>query len=94
MPTYDYLCAACGHELEIFHSMTEAPKKKCPECGKLRLSRQIGTGGGILFKGTGFYETDYRSESYKKGEASDKPKPDAKKGGEKADKKGSSSKAD
>ena len=66
MPTYDYRCDACGHELEIFHSMTEAPKRKCPECGKLKLVRQIGAGGGVIFKGSGFYETDYRSESYKR----------------------------
>ena len=70
MPTYDYVCGACGHELEVFHSMTEK-KRKCPACGKLRLERQIGVGGGILFKGSGFYETDYRSESYKKGQAAD-----------------------
>lgn len=71
MPTYDYLCRACGHELEIFQSMKESPKRKCPDCGALKLERQIGTGGGILFKGGGFYETDYRSESYKKGAAAD-----------------------
>jgi putative FmdB family regulatory protein len=65
MPTYDYVCEACGRALEIFQSMTEAPKKKCPHCGKLKLKRQLGTGGGILFKGSGFYQTDYRSESYK-----------------------------
>jgi putative FmdB family regulatory protein len=73
MPTYEYLCAACDHRLELFQSMTERPKKKCPACGKLRLERQIGTGGGILFKGSGFYQTDYRSSSYKAGEAADKP---------------------
>ena len=61
MPTYDYICQACGHELEIFQSMTESPKRKCPECGKLKLKRQIGTGAGLIFKGSGFYETDYRS---------------------------------
>ena len=65
MPTYDYVCAACGHALEIFQSMTEAPKRKCPHCGKLKLKRQLGTGGGILFKGSGFYQTDYRSDTYK-----------------------------
>jgi putative FmdB family regulatory protein len=68
MPTYDYRCGACGHELEIFHSMSEAPKRKCPKCGKLKLARRIGTGGGILFKGSGFYQTDYRSDSYRKAE--------------------------
>ena len=65
MPTYDYPCEACGHELELFQSMTEAPKKKCPKCKKLTLRRRIGTGGGILFKGSGFYLTDYRSDAYK-----------------------------
>ena len=72
MPTYDYACQACGHELEIFHSMSESPKKKCPNCGKLKLQRQIGAGAGILFKGGGFYETDYRSKSYKEGAKAEK----------------------
>lgn len=72
MPTYDYRCKACGHELEIFHSMSQAPKRKCPECGALKLERQIGLGGGILFKGGGFYETDYRSHSYKQGAEAEK----------------------
>ena len=66
MPTYDYVCQACGHALELFQSMSESPKRKCPECGKLKLKRQIGMGAGIVFKGSGFYETDYRSDSYKK----------------------------
>lgn len=65
MPTYDYVCDACGHALEIFHSISEAPKKKCPKCGKQKLARKIGAGAGILFKGGGFYQTDYRSDSYK-----------------------------
>lgn len=68
MPTYDYVCGACGHALEIFQSITEAPKKKCPSCGKSKLERRIGAGAGILFKGGGFYQTDYRSESWKAGE--------------------------
>lgn len=72
MPTYDYLCKACGHTLELFQSMSESPRRKCPECGKLKLQRQIGMGAGVVFKGSGFYETDYRSESYKKGAAADK----------------------
>lgn len=65
MPTYDYLCKACGERLEIFQPITEAPKRKCPRCGKQRLERQIGAGAGFLFKGGGFYQTDYRSEGYK-----------------------------
>lgn len=60
MPTYDYQCQACGHEVEIFHAMTEQPRKKCPACGKNKLQRQIGLGAGIIFKGSGFYETDYK----------------------------------
>lgn len=66
MPTYDYACQACGHAFEAFQSMSAKPLKKCPECGRLKLKRLIGTGAGIIFKGSGFYETDYRSESYKK----------------------------
>ena len=72
MPHYDYVCGACGYAVEIFQSITERPKKKCPECGSMKLERQIGTGAGVIFKGSGFYETDYRSDSYKKGEKSDK----------------------
>jgi putative FmdB family regulatory protein len=67
MPTYDYQCQACGHRLEVFQSFSEAPKRKCPQCGKQRLERLIGTGAGVLFKGSGFYQTDYRSDSYRKG---------------------------
>ncbi len=67
MPTYDYVCDACGHALEIFQSMSEAPKKKCPKCGKSKLARRIGAGAGFLFKGSGFYLTDYRSKSYTAG---------------------------
>ncbi|MDX2115952.1 MAG: FmdB family zinc ribbon protein [Planctomycetota bacterium] len=66
MPTYEYICRACEHEFEEFQSMSAAPLKKCPECGKASLERKIGVGAGIIFKGGGFYETDYRSDSYKK----------------------------
>ena len=72
MPTYDYRCSACGHEFEEFQSITAAPLKKCPKCGKNKLDRLIGTGAGIIFKGSGFYETDYRSESYKKSAEAEK----------------------
>lgn len=68
MPTYDYECDACGHSFEEFQSMSADALKKCPECKKNKLRRLIGGGAAILFKGTGFYETDYRSESYKAGE--------------------------
>lgn len=66
MPTYDYVCDACGHEFELFQSITESAKKTCPECKKRKLRRLIGAGAAIMFKGSGFYKTDYRSESYKK----------------------------
>ncbi|OUT70988.1 MAG: FmdB family transcriptional regulator [Planctomycetaceae bacterium TMED10] len=72
MPTYDYECEACGHAFELFQAITEGVKKKCPECKKLKLRRLFGTGAAIVFKGSGFYETDYRSESYKKGAAAAK----------------------
>ncbi|MFP4145777.1 MAG: FmdB family zinc ribbon protein [Phycisphaeraceae bacterium] len=72
MPTYDYRCDACGHEFEAFQSMSARPKKKCPECGKMKLNRLIGTGAGIIFKGSGFYETDYRSDSYRKAARADR----------------------
>jgi putative FmdB family regulatory protein len=78
MPTYDYKCKACGHEMELFQSMKDAPKRKCPDCGKNTLERLIGTGAAVLFKGSGFYQTDYRSESYKKGAAAEKPATEAK----------------
>lgn len=72
MPTYEYHCNACGKDTEIFHSMKEPPKRKCPKCGKTALERKIGTGAAVLFKGSGFYQTDYRSESYKKAADSEK----------------------
>ncbi len=67
MPTYDYECDACTHEFELFQSISDSLKKKCPACGKLKLRRLFGTGAAVVFKGSGFYQTDYRSESYKKG---------------------------
>ena len=65
MPTYDYECGVCGHTCEIFQSITEAPKRRCPACGRSSFKRMIGAGAGVIFKGTGFYETDYRSADYK-----------------------------
>lgn len=74
MPTYDYKCNACGHRFELFQSMAGKPKRKCPKCGKSALERLIGVGAAVLFKGSGFYQTDYRSDSYKKSaEAEAKP---------------------
>jgi len=73
MPTYDYLCQSCGHELEMFQQITAKPVKKCPSCGRMDLKRLIGTGSGVLFKGSGFYQTDYRSDSYKKAAKAESP---------------------
>jgi putative FmdB family regulatory protein len=64
MPTYEYQCRACEHRFEQFQSMKDASLRKCPSCGKLALERLIGMGAAVLFKGSGFYQTDYRSESY------------------------------
>src|SRR5687768_17010361 len=64
MPTYEYKCDACGYAFERFHSMTAEPIKRCPECGKAKVKRLIGTGAGLIFKGSGFYITDYRDKSY------------------------------
>jgi len=72
MPTYDYCCDACGHRFEHFQSITAAALRKCPACGKRGLRRLIGTGGGVIFKGSGFYQTDYRSDSYKKAAKAEK----------------------
>jgi putative FmdB family regulatory protein len=65
MPTYEYECDACEHKFEELQSMTDKPLKKCPKCKKPKLRRLFGTGAGFIFKGSGFYQTDYRSESYK-----------------------------
>jgi putative FmdB family regulatory protein len=73
MPTYDYVCDSCKHEFEAFESIKADPQTVCPECTEPRLRRKIGAGAAILFKGSGFYQTDYRSESYKKRAEADKP---------------------
>ena len=72
MPTYDYKCDACNHQWEEFQSIKADPTKKCPKCGKSKALRQIGGGAGLIFKGSGFYLTDYRSDSYKKAAEADK----------------------
>lgn len=64
MPTYEYLCKDCGHRFEEFQSMAAKPLQKCPACSKRKLERLIGAGAGVIFKGSGFYQTDYRSSSY------------------------------
>jgi len=94
MPTYDYECDACGHAFELFQSISEPVKKKCPECGKLKLRRLFGTGAAIVFKGSGFYQTDYRSESYKKGAAEEKPAAESKGEGKDKPKSDAKSKSD
>jgi putative FmdB family regulatory protein len=71
MPTYDYVCEDCDYQFELFQSITAKPVRKCPNCGKLTVHRLIGAGAGIIFKGSGFYETDYRSDSYKKAKESE-----------------------
>jgi putative FmdB family regulatory protein len=78
MPTYDYECDACGHTFELFQSISEPVEKKCPDCKKPKLRRLFGTGAAVVFKGSGFYQTDYRSESYKKAAEKDKPASDTK----------------
>jgi putative FmdB family regulatory protein len=71
MPTYEYECQRCGHSFELFQGIKEPPKKRCPKC-RGKVNRLLGTGAGVIFKGSGFYSTDYRSESYKAGAKADK----------------------
>ncbi len=73
MPTYEYACQKCGHEFEHFQSMSDAVLKKCPKCKKAALKRLVGGGAGLIFKGTGFYITDYKNKSSGKPETSGKP---------------------
>lgn len=74
MPTYDYECDACHHAFEEFQSMSDEHLKKCPKCGKKKLRRLLGAGAAIIFKGSGFYQTDYRSDSYKSSAKADEAK--------------------
>ena len=86
MPTYDYVCDACGHAFEEWQSFKDDALTKCPVCKKKKLRRLFGGGVAVLFKGSGFYETDYRSEAYKSAAKADEaPKADAKPADGKAD---------
>lgn len=80
MPTYDYRCNACDYTFELFQSISERTIRKCPKCGELKLERLFGAGSAVLFKGSGFYQTDYRSSEYKSKlkTESDSAKPDIK----------------
>lgn len=78
MPTYDYECDACGHKFELFQSINDPVQKKCPKCKKLKLRRLFGTGAAVVFKGSGFYQTDYRSDAYKKAASAESSKSEAK----------------
>lgn len=85
MPTYEYRCPACGRDFELFQRMSDPPGAPCPDCGEAA-ERLISAGGGLLFKGEGFYITDYRSDAYKekaKQEGGDKKEKDAGGGGDK-----------
>ena len=93
MPTYDYECDACGHKFELRQQISEEPKKKCPACRKAKLRRLFGTGAALVFKGSGFYQTDYRSESYKKAAAADS-KPAADNAATKSESKSTESKSE
>lgn len=97
MPTYDYECDACGHEFELFQSISEDVVKECPECNKPELRRLFGTGAAVVFKGSGFYQTDYRSDSYKQAAEKDKKSKTTSKSskkGSKSEKKSSAKKTD
>ncbi|MGD8451860.1 MAG: zinc ribbon domain-containing protein [Phycisphaerae bacterium] len=95
MPTYEYRCEGCGYEFEQFQSITAKSLKTCPNCKRRTLERLIGRGGGIIFKGSGFYETDYRSSAYKKAAAADvaSPTPSSDSGSKTSEKSESTSKS-
>ena len=73
MPTYEYECDACNHAFEEFQQISDKPLRTCPSCKRRKLRRLIGTGAAVIFKGSGFYQTDYRSSDYKAKESADKP---------------------
>lgn len=78
MPTYDYKCQKCGHQLEYFQSMKDEPLKTCPECNTDNLKRMIGAGAGLIFKGSGFYLTDYKNNNSSKPSTGSTAKSDTK----------------
>ena len=78
MPTYEYECNSCSHRFEKFQVISAGPLKRCPKC-RHKLRRLVGTGGGLIFKGSGFYSTDYRSDNYKTSQKADKMQPAEKK---------------
>ncbi len=90
MPTYEYVCSKCGHEFEVMQKMSDPPKKRCPVCAG-KVERKIGGGAGLIFKGSGFYITDYRSGDYKAKEKAEKSETSGKP--EKSDSAGKSEKA-
>ena len=95
MPTYEYECQRCGHRFEEFQSITAEPRQTCPEANCLGpVKRLIGMGGGLIFKGTGFYTTDYRSDGYQKAAKADKDSGSSKSGDKKGDGKAKAAKAD
>lgn len=90
MPTYDYHCDACEHEFEHFQTITSPLLTKCPKCGKKKLRRLFGTGAALVFKGSGFYTTDYRSEKYHAAAKADKSSSEPKSEGRSSEGKSSS----
>jgi putative FmdB family regulatory protein len=90
MPTYEYRCEACSHKWDEFQPITAKPTRKCPKCKKMKAERIISAGGGIIFKGSGFYQTDYRSDSYKKGAEAAKASEGSSSSSGKSESKGSS----
>lgn len=94
MPTYDYRCDACQHQFEEFQSFSDKVLKKCPACGKRKLRRLLGTGAAVIFKGSGFYQTDYRSSSYAQAAKAEESQGGAASKGDAADKADKSAKSD
>ena len=90
MPTYEYKCDACGLDFERFQQMSAAPVKKCPRCGKRKVRKLISAGAGMIFKGSGFYITDYRDQGYKDSAKADTAAPAETKSDSKADAKSDS----